>query len=63
MSVPIHCPVCSEMVTETGWGDEDGEYDCERCRTQFEVFTVDGQIHYDNVDQGLDEDQIREGGR
>lgn len=31
MSVPIHCPSCGDFVTETGWGDEEGEYTCPDC--------------------------------
>jgi len=40
MSSPIHCPSCDSLVTETGWGDEPGEYGC-GCGTSFRVVDDD----------------------
>jgi len=37
MSSPIHCPSCRDFVTETGWGDEAGDYNCRGCGVSFEV--------------------------
>ena len=37
MSSPIHCPNCNAFVTETGWGDEEGHYECPECDEEFTV--------------------------
>lgn len=41
MSVPIHCPECGEIVRETGWGHDLGEFECRSCDIEFERFEND----------------------
>lgn len=41
MSSPVHCPVCDVLVTETGWGDEAGQYECRDCGTEFGLYRSD----------------------
>ena len=41
MSSCIYCPDCDVLVTETGWGDEAGEYECRECGCEFEAFWND----------------------